>query len=397
MLPRMNRTCTPRALAAHAAVWCALILCGAGAGAAPDPRLVIGLLAVPADACSLVAAAGFTVVQAPEAESDSGADPVRFIANARGYLDAAQRRGLRVLLGLPRNWIHERKKDPLRDAVQALRSHPALLAWYEEDVAQNGDAGAVADLDRIVRDHDPLHGLIIAEGRPDKALRGLSRARMFTYFPVSQDSRHSARLQSCSERFPVEDLDVPFWPVLQAFGVDLISGPARQELMTPARGELEASLCSALIAGARGLFVAPYLHPTTSGDGKGGRGGSTYGNYKPLPVIAPGLWATVCGGVQIATPLLDRLAGAHASQALRIGRAPRGVEVGRWDTADGILVVIANLSRTSCGVELVCDAPAGGLEWITSPEHGVKRDGTRLTLLVPGPSGVAFVIRPAQR
>lgn len=397
MLRPMKTTSLKRGSAAAAVLGGLLLVHTATTASASDPRLVLGLYSVPASACSLVAAAGFTIIQSYDFENDADADAPRFVGRARAYLDAAQRHGLRVLLGLPRNWIREGKKTVLRDAIRGLREHPAVLAWYEDEIAQDGDAGAVLDLDSLVREHDPLHGLVIEEGRADKALRGVGRTRMFTYYPVSRDSRHSARLQTCAERFPVEDLEVPFWPVLQAFGVDLIEGPARHELMIPTRGELEGSLCSALIAGARGLYFYPYLHPTTFAAGKNARGSWGYGNYKPLPVVAPELWATVCGGVRIATPLLDRLSGAHPSQALRIGRAPRGVEVGRWDTADGILVVVANLSRTSCGVELVCDAPAGDLEWITSPEHGVKRDGTRLTLLVPGPSGVAFVIRPAQR
>ena len=396
MLPPMNRTRMRRALAVT------LVLGGTlaarpGAAAAPDPRLVLGLYSVPAAACSLAAAAGFTVVHSYDFEKDSAESPAQFIARARTYLDAAERHGLRVALGLPRNWVHERRKGDLRDAIRGLREHPALLAWYEDEIAQSGDLEAVLELDRVVRDNDLLHGLVIEEGRPDKALRGAGRARMFTYYPVSKDSRHSSSLQSCSERFPVEELDVPFWPVLQAFGADLVAGPARHELLTPTRGELEGSLCSALIAGARGLFFYPYLHPTTFDGNKSARGAWAYGNYKPLPAIAPELWKNVLGCVQLAKPLLDHLAGAHPSQALRIGRAPRGVEVGRWDTADGTLVVIANLSRTAGNVELVCDAPAGELQWITSPEHGVERHGTRLTLLVPGPSGLAFVVKPGAR
>lgn len=395
MLPRMKRTGLQRLSALAVVLW-GLLRVHAAVAAAPDPRRVLGLYSVPAEACSLAAAAGFTVVQSDDFGNDTEPDAPRFITTTRAYLDTAHRHGLRVLLGLPRNWILERKKNALRDAIRGLRDHPALLAWYEDEIAQNGDAGAVLELDSAVREHDPLHGLVIEEGRPDKALRGAGRTRMFTYYPVSKDSRHSARLQSCAERFPVEDLDVPFWPVLQAFGVDLIEGPARHELMIPTRGELEGSLCSALIAGARGLYFHPYLHPTTFVAGKNARGSSGYGNYKPLPAVAPELWATVRGCVQLAGPLLDRLAGAHASQALRIARAPRGVEVGRWDTADGTLVVIANLARTACDVELVCDAPAGDLEWITAPEHGVQREGARLTLLVPGPSGLAFVIKPGR-
>ena len=103
MLPPMNRTRMRRALAVT------LVLGGTlaarpGAAAAPDPRLVLGLYSVPAAACSLAAAAGFTVVHSYDFEKDSAESPAQFITRARTYLDAAERSGLRVALGLPRNW-----------------------------------------------------------------------------------------------------------------------------------------------------------------------------------------------------------------------------------------------------------------------------------------------------
>jgi len=372
---------------------------GAGAHAAPlatasDPRQAIGLYAVPASACSLVAASGFTIIHSYDFELETSADATRYVQRARAYLDNAHHWGLRVLLGLPREWLHDGRKTLIRDSVRTLRDHPALLAWYEDERAEEGDLDAVLLAATVVAAEDPVHGFVIEEGKTDNALLAVGRVRMFTYYPVSRDSRRSPRLKTCSERFPVDGLKVPFWPVLQAFGVDLIRGPARHDLLSPTHPELEATLCSALVAGARGVFFYPYLHATTYDAHRGPNG--SYGDYRPLPEIAPALWGAVRDCAGLASRLFDLLAGAQPSQTLRIARAPRGVEVGRWDTANGTLVIVANLATTASQLELSCKTPAGKLDWITAPEHGVVRDGDRLTLLVPPTSGMAFVIETAK-
>ncbi len=372
---------------------------GAVAPAAPraganDPRQIIGLYSVPASACSLIAAAGFTVVHSYEFELVTADDTAPYVQHARAFLDTAHHCGLRVIVGLPREWLRDGRKTLIRDSVRALRDHPALLAWYEDERAEEGDLNAVLLAATVVSEEDPAHGFIIEEGNADNALLDVGRVRMFTYYPVSRDSRRSPRLQTCSERFPVNSLKTPFWPVLQAFGVDLIQGPARHDLLSPTPIELQASLCSALVAGARGVFFYPYLHPTTYDPHRGPNG--SYGAYRPLPEIAPALWGAVRDCAALASRLFDLLAGAQPSQTLRIARAPRGVEVGRWETANGTLVIVANLSTTASQVEIVCETPAGKLDWITTPAHGAVRDRDRLTLLVPPTSGLAFVLEAAR-
>jgi hypothetical protein len=357
-----------------------------------DPSPVLGLFSVPAAACSLVAAAGFTVVQTPDLQAEAPADTSAWVPRARSYLDGARRHGLRALVGLPNNWLRQHRTAVVRDAVRALRAHPALLAWHENDLAHNGEMGALQFLDRIIQDEDPAHGLAIEEDLDDDALLSVGRARMLTYYPVTRDSRRSARLQTVSERFPVRDLRVPFWPLLQAFGVDHVRGPAKHELVMPTRAEMQAALASALVAGASGIFFSPYLHPTTFDDRPAGYK-NAYGGYRPLPEMSPEAWQSVFDTAQLAKQLLRALAGADPSETLRIARAPRGVEVGRWDTTGGTLVIVSNLSQRSADIELACDDEPSSIEWITTPEHVLSRNGRRLELHLPPMCGLAFIAR----
>jgi hypothetical protein len=349
--------------------------------------------AVPASACSLVAAAGFTVVQSTDLAAEAPPDVAAWVARARAYLDAAHRYGLRVLLDVPINWPRQHRTDAVREAVRAVRDHPAICAWYEGGDIAAREIGALQFLERIVSAEDPGHGFILdASAIGDQAL-GLGRARSYDYRPVTRDSRRSSRLLTVAEQIPVQDMRVPLWVVLQAFGSDFVRGNTKGDLLMPTRGEMEALLASALVAGARGILFAPYMHPSLYGDHAAPGGGRGFGGLQPLPSLAPEAWGSVRSTAQLAARLLQALAGADRSETLRVARAPRGVEVGRWDTAAGVLVVIANLARRPAAVELACDEVPGGIDWLTTPEHAMQVRGRRLELFVPAPSGLAFLVR----
>jgi hypothetical protein len=389
--------------------WNALALLGAGAVLltflAPDaraasaprvllaapPRQALGMYAVPASACSLVAAAGFTVIQNYDFEVRSFADSAAFVPEARAYLDAAARSSLQVLLGVPRTWLRDRRAADLQSVMRALRAHPALLAWYEDEIAAGGDLGSVQFLSTLVRDEDPTHGLIIEEGNPDHRLLPIGRIRMFTYYPVTDVARRSGRLHTLSERLSPDSLRTPFWPVLQAFGRDLVTGPAKHDLLTPRPDELRFSLCSAMLHGARGLFFYPYMHATTYSAAKAAAGQFAYGTYRPLPEIAPQLWSAVLDCVRLASRLLALTEDAAPAPAVTLEGAPAGVEWRTWETPDGVLAVIANPAFTPCSIRV--RAPVGTSRgWILAPAGAdAQKPVTNgvLELEVPGPGGLA--------
>ena len=51
----------------------------------------------------------------------------------RNYLDAAQQRGMKVVLEIPRNLINVNNLTGLGDYVRAVRGHPALAGYYSAD------------------------------------------------------------------------------------------------------------------------------------------------------------------------------------------------------------------------------------------------------------------------
>src|SRR5437867_4184566 len=203
---------------------------------APSP--VLGLYSVPASACSLAAAAGFKIISSYDFSRAALPDSTPFIQAARTYLDAAHHCGLRVMLPLPKNWLAQRLEGPVRTVVRSLHRHPAILAWYEDETAQEGDLGAVQFLNKVVTEEDPAHGLIIEEAIRDPELLHIGRVRMFTFYATTAKARKQGALGSLRQRFPVETLHVPFWPVLQGYGQDLIGGHPSPDLVAPSRLEL---------------------------------------------------------------------------------------------------------------------------------------------------------------
>jgi hypothetical protein len=349
---------------------------------------------VPAEACSTLAATGFTVVQNYAFESSHPPDATAFVDSARAYLDTAWRHGLRVLLGVPRNWLQERREDLLRQVIRGLRDHDAILAWYEDERAQSGDLGAVEMLSRIVAAEDPTHGLIIEEMLDSVALRRIGRARMFTYYPVTHEARQRERLKSITQRFPVHTLEVPFWPVLQVFGRDLIAGYPKTDFMAPSWNELQYTLYSSLIAGCRGIFFYTYRLSTRYDEQEKKRGKFPYFDPRPLPEVSPRLWKTALTGTSEARLLLGLLQDGTPTQGVEITHAMDDLEMRTWKVDGGTLVLIANPRYVSGPIVLRLGSSSGTYQRLHRGQFGPQQpyQDHQLQVVLPGPGGACLLL-----
>jgi hypothetical protein len=359
------------------------------------PTPVLGLYAVPADACSLVAALGFTVIQSYDFESDAPADAEAWLRRARPYLEAASRAKLQVLLGVPRNWLRGQMDGPVRTAVRALREHPALLAWYEDEIAESGNLDAVRFYTGIIAAEDPVHGVVLEEGNDLPALRPWGRVRMFTYYPVTAQARDAGHLKTLPERFPVANLTQPFWPALQAYGRDLVRGYPKRDLVAPLGKELQFTLCSALQSGAQGLFFYTYTHSTVYDAARLARKQWPYVEPQPLSAVSPSLWAAVLHAASDARILLPLLATATASTAVR-WQADPAMQIAQWSTAGGTLVIVANPNYRPGTVRLSSATGRSMAERLDSGTwQPLPTDGAWITVPIAGPGGECILVRAA--
>jgi len=357
---------------------------------AQSPDIILGLYSVPVEGCSLVAAAGFTVVHSYEFET-SNLDVDEFVRRARDYLDTAERWQLRVLLGLPRAWARAGRDGDLRHAIGALRSHSALLAWYEEEMVPAGDLDVVIRMNRIVVEEDPQHGFVIEESRDRTALLDVGRERMFTWYPVTPSARRKQRLLRLEDRFPVARLEgLGFWPALQAFGRDSIPGYTKRDWLAPTFDELHYCTYAALLAGATGLFYYSYSQPTRYEPERAARKAWPWTTYRPLPEIAPSLWQSTLVCAREARVLLPALAaGTRRNWQPKL---PAGVQSGAWETPQGMLVLVTNERYVPVTVEMPVDASRS--RELDSTGFGAARDLEAGVLRVPlsGPGARAFLL-----
>lgn len=350
---------------------------------------IIGMYAVPAEACSLVAATGITIVQTYDFESDQPVDPEAFALRARAYLREAHRHGLRVLLGIPRNWIRTGRVDAIQSAVALLRDEPGLWAWYEDEIAQGGEVEAVVRYAQAIEAADPVHGVILEEGKDLAALRNLGKARMFTYYPVSAAARSKGQLKPLRGRFPVHTLNRPWWPALQAYGRDRIAGAPDLNYVTPTRDELRYTQYSALIAGARGVFFYTYLHSTRYDSTAKAAGKWPYVEAKPLPEMAPSTWEAVKQCVAEAQVLLPELQSPVTPPAVR---AASPLEVGAWRSGSSLWVCLANPRYAALACELTLpDSTVAVQELRGFTCHSLAVPAARVVQLsIPGPGAVVL-------
>jgi hypothetical protein len=343
-----------------------------------------------------VASAGFNVVHTYRFETWAPPSVDAYVVEVRAYLDAAESAGLRGLIGVPRQWFLTRDAGSLRAAVLALKSHPALLAWYEEEQGQQGRVDAVIFLDEVVTAADPEHGLVIEENRRRTELLAAGRVRMFTYYPVSPQARRAGRLPSVLERLPKQPLLTPYWPVLQAYGQNLIAGCPKSDLVMPTRQELQYSLYSAIVHGAAGVFFYTYWHPSRFDAKRGQKGRWPYVDYRTLPELSPTAWGDVRATAREAQVLFETWRSREAASVPVDFKSPAGLESAQWEDNGEVMLILAN---SHCKPQTIRVAvPSNYRSWAILHATGLGpaqsiQEG-RIAIEVPGPGGLAGVFSP---
>lgn len=144
----------------------------------------------------------------------------------------------------------EEKMDLLRDEVELLKDHPALLAWYiaDEPVGQGMPADSLKPAYDLIKELDPYHPISVVFMAPHMAgsYREVMDIAMTDPYPVP----HGPILDAENYVKDLQDLfryDKPVWLVPQAFGGN--------EWWTrePTAGEVRAMTYLGLVKGAAGI------------------------------------------------------------------------------------------------------------------------------------------------
>lgn len=113
-----------------------------------------------------IAAAGFNLIQSYQFEGNIDGS-ANTIEDAKEYLDAAYKSGLKVLMGIPQECVLKRNLACIRKRVAALKYHPALFGWQLYDEPATADPPLSPQNLKIAYDTiksvDPVHPVSIAE------------------------------------------------------------------------------------------------------------------------------------------------------------------------------------------------------------------------------------------
>lgn len=221
-----------------------------GAG---KPFFPIGIYSVnPPAVFPEIKGAGFNTVQTYEAGCEY----------LRGYLAAAQKNGLKVLI-YPGGVLGKAGVDPglIGRTVGPLGKSPALLAWYlcDEPDTMGIATGALRELYGLVKSFDPHHPCAGAVWKPQYYSRFAGSYDIFMVdpYPIPKEPLTMVSTRIDLARKAVGD-NHKIWAILQAFGYQNEHSNGWGWKREPTEAELRAMTWLAVVHGVQGIFYYTY-------------------------------------------------------------------------------------------------------------------------------------------
>ena len=223
------------------------------------------------------------------------------IESCKRWLDDCQRLGLLGMVSVPHPFVAKFDEAKLRDAIRAVKGHPALLAYYLFDEPSVNKAGQTpADLKRvydILADEDPYHpiGVCICVTNYFGPYIECYDMVMPDPYPLVAATRPLSFVSQWVDtaRAAIGDRK-PVWVVPQTFGWDVIENiPNPNQYRTPTPQQERCMTYLALTHGVRAVMYYCY-HVYTKYDAakkKAGQQPYILGGY--LPDKQPTLWSAL--------------------------------------------------------------------------------------------------------
>ncbi len=236
-----------------------------------------------------IAAAGFNLIQSYQFEGDiegDNAGSANTNEDARAYLDAAHKSGLKVLMGIPQECVWEKTPACIKKRVSALKDHPALFGWqlYDEPDAPGYDLHGKEQVPplppenliaayKAIKELDPTHPVSIASFLEiDEKYPYLNGFDIFLgdymNIPVESPTANIAPYVPSAARV-LTPLGKSVMPTVQVYNLAkdalITSGGANEsgqqiiaEGRYPTREEIRFMAYYAILRGAKGIFFNCY-------------------------------------------------------------------------------------------------------------------------------------------
>lgn len=286
------------------------------------------------------------------------------IEQAAAYLDAADRAGLKVFLGLSRAWVQAQDTGAMEHWVASLMNRKGLLTWYlfDEPASQGVPVESIAMMYQAVKRIDPFHPASLLLARDSAYAAYAPECDIFWADPYPVGRHPLTMVSDRARQARLAAGGKPIWIVLQAFDWAYWPDPqgrikevGQPTAPTEAQSRVMAHL--ALAEGAQGLIW--YWQPN-----------SKWHQVKDAPRVWAGV-KTVVGELRQAMPLL--LAPRTLNDALQLPEPLLG-----WASTAGRQQVLYVINPTDQAVEADVTAAARVATGGRRPE--LQLEPVRLTL-----------------
>ncbi len=312
-----------------------------------------------------ISKAGFNVIHSYRFEV---ADPEwgNTNENAKIFLDACHKSGLKMIMGLHFSWIDPGDLNAIRARVRALKNHPALYAWrLYDDLPQGAESPSVAKLlsaRRAIKEIDPIHPLTVSvPGKVDEnyEFRDVADIYMPDNMPIGFE-RIPPGIPKEWESHP-EDVGKLIDFIYRAVGPkkkviaeiqtynlanDSLSWGDETNRMPqnlgryPTRAEMRFMAYNALIHNSHGVFFLEYRHHYLNygrDDGVGGSDTSPRGNPRQWQIMA-----SVATELKSMAPIF---LAPDANKKIGVKPESAGIEFLLKDYKDRLYLIAANPSK----------------------------------------------------
>lgn len=216
------------------------------------------------------------------------------------WLDDCQRLGLLGVVSVPRPFVTSFNESELREAIRAVKQHPALLAYYLfDEPSPNLENQSPDDLKRVydvVADEDPYHPVALCIWNPDwfSTYHDCYDILMTDPYPIQKIRQPLTKISQWLDegRVAVSNRK-PVWIVNQSFGWDIIENIPDPRYITPTPQQERCMTYLGLTHGPSAVMYYSY-HTYTMYDAEKKEAGLTpYGDGGYLPEKQPLLWSAL--------------------------------------------------------------------------------------------------------
>jgi len=208
--------------------------------------------------------AGFNLAHSYYFESDLSEQPNHnggeainedVIITAKKYLYEANKKRLKVFMGLPREMIRNEDLEGIKEYVSFLKNEPSLLVWYlfDEPEIHHASPSLMRKVKNIVSEIDPIHPTltVFSNIKRVKYYEDSYDIAGFDQYPIYGNEGDVNSVKETLEESKKQIGNNPFWHIVQAHDLTKHYDENKDKLYLPSVEQIKCMTYLGIISGAK--------------------------------------------------------------------------------------------------------------------------------------------------